>query len=226
MPSKSVIELLQLGHNTASKVLPLIPLNIHKRNNRYIVINKNVKWSTKIIWTFGLLISFVVTLLEIYYSLYHSQLINLVTVFYHVFLALSKIAGFISAYVHLNKQQEHWILLNCFCTHPRGLVAYSCKSPLKPNNNLFPILLTLVIFTVLIFYAAILPTVIVLFPSLHADFIPHLFTGINRTSIIFRFILLLLHGPFMLVVGVFAHIHSALCLVTLHEITNDLLKLW
>lgn len=170
MPTKSVIELLQFGHNTASKILPWVKLNIQKINNRYFVVaNTNTINSSKIIWTIVLLTSFVVTLAEVYKNLYQSKPVNLVTLFYHIFLLLSKVAGLISVYVYQTKHKENSILLHCFCTRPNGFVAFSCER-LKSHNYSFPIIVALISIAVLLFYAAILPIVFSLLPCLHEDF--------------------------------------------------------
>lgn len=223
MPTKTVIELPQFGHNIINKILGVIPLNIHKTSNRCFVTNANIKKSTKIIWTGVRLTSFTVTLIEIYKNLYKSNQANLVTLFYHVLLLLSKVVGLISVCVFQTKHKEYSlsVLLQGFCTVPNGLVTASCKSPLKFNKKSFPILLALVPFTSLLFYAAIILAVTVLFPCIYETFIPHLDIDNNCRSTIFRCFALILHGPFLLVISLFSYLQSGIYLVTLHDITND-----
>lgn len=79
----------------------------------------------------------------------------------------------------------------------------------------------------LVSYAVILPIITALLPCLHENFATDIFLkNINFGSLLFRCVLLLLHYPFMLLTGIVGYLFSALTLVTLNEIKNDLRKLW
>ncbi len=100
MPTKAVIDLIQSGHNTASKLVPFIPFNIHKRN-----------CNSKKRWLISISTSLVITFTEIHYTLYTSKQTNLITLFYQMFIILLKLGAFICGYIYHTKQEELLFLL-------------------------------------------------------------------------------------------------------------------
>lgn len=222
MPTKAVIEVIQTGLIIAIKTIPLIPFQIQTINNRYFVTKREINGYAQKLCIILFLISFAITFLELCHVLYNIQPINLVALMYHVFLTLSKAACGISACTYYIKYDEFLFLLNCFCTRPNGLVTSSTRRCLKSNNVLFLILLIAVTSTLLIVYTFILHIGTIMFPCLHNDALMYIFRKIKYTSILFRSIIILVHGPVMVFLGVTGYFNSAVSLVTLNEITNDL----
>ncbi len=222
MPTKAVIEIIQFGLFICSKILPFIPIKIIETNSGFIVSKREINNNIQKLWEFVLFISFAITFVDVYYSSYHSKPINLVTLFYHVFLLLSKMAGAITIYVFQTNIKEIMFLLKCICTRSNTNLTFKARPRLKTNNVLFSILLSVVTLTLIIVYALILPIIIVSFPCFHDCVIEYFSLKIYCVSILFRILMLIIHGPFMVTTGIEAYIVSAVCLVTLKEIATDL----
>lgn len=225
MPTEAVIKVIQTGLNIASKTLHFIPFKIVQIHDQYLASKSELNGSIKKLWKISATTSLIITSLEMYYSLYSSNPINLVTLFYHVIQILVKIAAFVTLFAYHTKQQEFSFLLKCFCTRPDLIVIpSSLRHHLKSNNGLFLILLTVVTHVMIIFFSVALPIVIILFPCFHENI--SIFVGrISCNSILSRCIILIFHGPFMVMIGVVAYLNATFSLVTVHEITNGLLKL-
>lgn len=114
MSNKCILDLLALTFHYSTEKLKLTPILFRKgKNQQWAITCISISKRTKYLWCFTLIVSFVITTTELYFSLYGSKSIKLSNVSYHTFQLFVKASVNSVIFVFNFKSAEITCFFNC-----------------------------------------------------------------------------------------------------------------
>lgn len=227
MPTTAAFEVLQICFKFTQG---LLPLTIYKSRNKFHVVHKITSPKIKYFWFAILSISFLITSLELYFVLSNPYSKNIVVLFYHIFLFLTKLAVNINVFLFNSKAPEVSQFLNCLYRNPSIRIRNSTKTTNSTrdinNRNAFTIVLIICTITVTLFDVVCAPLGVLALPCLHQNKIGNIIYGKNCSTLGFRIRAFVTQFVFMVPVSSVISVVTSVCLVTLFEIRTILQNFW
>ncbi len=233
MPTKAAKEVLQIYFNFTSQTLGLQPVIIkYNQDSGVEVTRKYINRKVRSLWCLLLIVTLLITTLELNHNLFNTNSKNLVVLFFHSYLFLSKF-GTLICICAINLKSEAFVhFLNNLCRKFSGvslsLFLNSTRKRLKnkPNNNLFLILSILCTVTTSLFYVPFTALVSLTIPCLHDNTIGKAIYGQNCSVLSFRISAFFVQIVLLLPCSLTCVLVCSVCLVTLFELHASLNTFW
>ncbi len=216
MPSKGVLEVLQIITNICYDIVSGIPFKYISQTQRFRAISTQTKHHAT--WFAIMLIYLFLTIFPIVESFLGKQQQNIIVLLFHGFQIIANVSAILTFIAFQNNAKEFCCLLNCLLQKPNGLVRGSSKSSL-----ILPLVSITVVSTSIIFILFI-PLISFSFPCLYASQL-YTFSLGPCSSNKFRIAILFISFMFCIPIGTIVPLGIATCFVTLNEITENLKNL-
>ncbi len=231
MSNKPILDLLAIALHYSTDKLKLTPITFRKgRNQQWVVTCITIPKRTKYLWYLTLLVSFVITITELYCSLYGSKSRNLINILYHTFQFIVK-ASVCSVFVMLNfKSFEIACFFQCISktSSLMDLALFQAELLQRKKSSDTTIIHILAIFSAVslfVFYLVLVPLVSMTIPHLHETlFIKVLFPSYD--SFWFKSFLWTIQTICFIPPSAIAPVATTSSIAALGEITLALKNLW
>ncbi len=225
MPSKAVLDVLQLCFNIPSSRFGPFELYFLKSKNKYTVKQTTKSLKIKCTWAIFQTMSIIFTISELYYNLFGTKSKSLLTILYHAFLLTSKVGCATYLCIFCTQTSALLQFFNCMCKQPHGVViAPNFKKPRERNwqrENLILIVLMGCVINIFVFFEIFIPVVVLIIPCLHDSPATNFLIRFPCTSISFRIISSFIKAIEMVPLYITSSSVACTTLVTLDEISNN-----
>ncbi len=226
MAGKNIFELLRVAFYYSSNILKLTPTSISRVNHQqWIVSCISISKRIKCLWCLTLAVSFLITIAELYLSLYDTSSRKLFKILYHTFQFLVKAASNTLIYTFNIKSIEISFFLKCIFKKYSTVDLPQFQGLKSADSKLLQMFAYFIAITNFVFMSIFLPLVFLLLPRLHESFCIQ-FLCDSYNSIWFKVYLFAIQMLFLLPISAIGTVATTPCLVALGEINFALRNLW
>lgn len=166
MPSRAVVELIQMCCWYSGTVLNLLPIQNYFVKNTLLVSNRTFGPKITYIWRILILVPWIFTVAELASNLLIAKKNKLTTNIYQLYILFAKSATLSFVYVFQPNALEISHLLNCHFQKHRRIPSYSNQNRRENQKSILLILLFICAGGISCFYTIVISTVVFALPCL------------------------------------------------------------